>query len=75
MAGPHVAGVVDLIWSANPALIGQIDKTEEILIETAQTYTGSLQSCAATTDIPNNGSGYGIVDAYAAVQMALDLAP
>jgi subtilisin family serine protease len=75
MAGPHVAGVVALIWSANPALIGQIDKTEEILIETAQTYTGSLPSCAATDDIPNNGSGYGIVDAYAAVQMALEQAP
>jgi len=31
MAGPHVAGVVALIWSANPGLIGNIERTEEIL--------------------------------------------
>jgi|GEM_PF-358320 len=31
MAGPHVTGLVALIWSANPALIGQIEATEEII--------------------------------------------
>jgi subtilisin family serine protease len=35
MAGPHVAGLVALIWSANPALIGQIDRTEEIIRRSA----------------------------------------
>lgn len=39
MAGPHVAGVVALIWSANPRLIGDIDRTEQILIETATPFT------------------------------------
>lgn len=75
MAGPHVAGVIALIWSANPALIGQIDRTEEILIETAQPFTGSLPPCVDAAQTPNNGVGYGIVDAYAAVDMALDQSP
>lgn len=75
MAGPQVAGVVALIWSANPALIGQIDQTEEILIETAKPFTGSLPSCVDQNQSPNNGAGYGVVDAYAAVEMALELTP
>ncbi len=36
MAGPHVAGVVALVWSANPALIGRIAATEALLCQTAQ---------------------------------------
>ncbi|MBA3534596.1 MAG: S8 family serine peptidase, partial [Ardenticatenales bacterium] len=40
MAGPHVVGVVALLWSANPALIGDIERTEQIIIETAQPYRG-----------------------------------
>lgn len=75
MAGPQVAGVIALIWSANPALIGQIDQTEEILIETAQPFTGSLPSCVDQNQTPNNGVGYGVVDAYAAVEMALEFTP
>ncbi len=30
MAGPHVVGVVALMWSANPSLIGDIETTWEI---------------------------------------------
>ena len=30
MAGPHVAGVVALLWSANPDLMGHIERTEEM---------------------------------------------
>jgi subtilisin family serine protease len=72
MAGPHVAGVVALIWSANPALIGQIEQTEALLIETAQPYAGFLPACIDGSQVPNNGTGYGIVDAYSAVKMALE---
>jgi subtilisin family serine protease len=72
MAGPHVAGVVALMWSANPSLIGDVERTEEILRHTAKPYDGSLPSCVSNPDIPNNGVGYGIVDAYAAVKMALE---
>jgi hypothetical protein len=39
MAGPHVAGLVALIWSANPALIGQIEATETIIRQSATPVT------------------------------------
>jgi subtilisin family serine protease len=102
MAGPHVAGVVALMWSANPALIGDIERTEAILqasatpfqptVDAAQSNTGqddfmaqleSLASqtadpnsgtCLSETDtsiVPNNIAGYGIVNAYEVVKMAL----
>jgi subtilisin family serine protease len=107
MAGPHLAGTVALIWSANPALRGDVAHTKTILQETARPFGGDLEgsapleeapvsnqvsdttgllvemaggmddgSCLAQTDlslIPNNVGGYGVVDAYAAVQAALSL--
>ena len=75
MAGPHVVGVVALLWSANPALIGDIDRTEQILTETAVPLT--TQSVAGPlcgellTARPNNFVGYGVVNALAAVRRAL----
>jgi hypothetical protein len=70
MAGPHLAGVVALLWSAQPELIGDIDRTEQIIVETARPYTGVRSGCF-DGNIPNTAVGYGIVDAYAAVKMAL----
>ena len=70
MAGPHVVGVVALMWSANPALIGNIDRTIQILDSTAQPYHGQMPKCVSGKNIPNYASGYGIVDAYAAVKAA-----
>ena len=70
MAGPHVVGTVALMWSANPKLIGDVARTRQILDATAQPYKGPLSSCGAAA-APNDTVGYGIVDAYAAVQMAL----
>jgi len=35
MAGPHVAGLVALLWSAEPALIGDVDATERLICQTA----------------------------------------
>jgi subtilisin family serine protease len=71
MAGPHIAGVVALLWSANPSLVGDIDRTEQILIETAQPYTGSTSLGCFDGEVPNAAYGYGIVDVYAAVKEAL----
>jgi subtilisin family serine protease len=110
MAGPHVAGVVALLWSADPQLIGDIERTEQILRDTAGPFSGRMgdllggaaaDSPPAPTapeptpdpgealiegllgagdacifapgaeQTPNNLVGYGIVDAYAAVQQAL----
>ncbi len=72
MAGPHIAGVVALLWSAQPKLIGDIDKTEQILISTARPYKGRSSGCDGS-ELPNDGEGYGVVDAYAAVRAALAL--
>ncbi|HZQ08033.1 MAG TPA: S8 family serine peptidase, partial [Anaerolineae bacterium] len=73
MAGPHIVGVVALMWSANPKLIGNIDTTEQILRETAQRGGVSFGRivCGDPNAVPNDLDGYGIVDAYAAVQRAL----
>lgn len=70
-SGPHVAGVVALIWSANPNLIGDIDQTADILAKSAQPYTGNLPLCEGSESYPSTAVGYGILDAYAAVEMAL----
>jgi len=72
MAGPHLAGTVALIWSANPALVGDIEQTERILRASAHPYQGTLPDCPAAADIPSSATGYGILDAYAAVLLALD---
>jgi len=71
MAGPHVVGVVALLWSASPSLVGDIDRTEEILRKTARKYEGSLPSCVISDSMPNNAVGYGIVDAFQAVKIAV----
>lgn len=73
MAGPHVVGVVALMWSANPSLIGDIDRTEQILFETAQPYLGELPNCPGANSTPSTVFGYGVVDAYQAVLTALSV--
>ncbi len=77
MASPHVTGVVALIWSANPELIGDIDRTEQILLETARPYDDAQHGtprCGERGAVPSNAVGYGIVDAYAAVRRAIEMA-
>jgi subtilisin family serine protease len=71
MAGPHVAGAVTLLWSADPTLIGDIDRTEQILIDTAKPYTGDKSIGCFEGSNPNAAYGYGVLDVYAAVKEAL----
>lgn len=71
MAGPHLVGVVALLWSANPDLIGDIERTEQIIIETADPYTGSVETGCFQGGTPNAAYGYGVVNVYEAVKMAL----
>lgn len=74
MAGPHVAGMVALIISANPDLAGQVDLIEDIIRRTAVPKT-TEQMCddIPGDQVPNHTYGYGRIDALAAVQAALDL--
>ncbi len=66
-------GVVALMWSANPKLVGNVDKTIEILNETADEYKGVFPGCELDGQQPNNAVGYGIVNAYKAVQKAIEI--
>lgn len=72
MAAPHVAGVVALLWSAASWLRGDVPATEAILRASA-TPIPSMQTCNGVdgSQTPNNVYGYGMIDAQAAVSMAL----
>ena len=72
MAGPHVAGLVALIISANPALAGNVDRIEDIIESTAVPKTTS-EGCGldTPTQVPNNTYGWGRINALAAVQQAI----
>ena len=61
MASPHIAGVAALVHQANPAL--SVDDVESILTSTAKPLGA---------EIPNNQTGWGRIDAYRAVAVALD---
>lgn len=74
MAGPHVAGLVALMWQANPALRGQILETAQYIRETA-TRVDNI-TCGVLTPYPdpldnrptpNNVYGWGRIDALNAV--------
>jgi hypothetical protein len=58
------------MWSAQPKLIGNIDRTEQLLEETARPYEGAQSGCS-DAGVPNDATGYGVLDAYAAVKAAL----
>jgi subtilisin family serine protease len=68
MAAPHVAGLVALLWSANPALIGDYDATYALIRNSARILSDTR--CGDPAGAPNNVYGYGRIDAYAAVARA-----
>lgn len=72
MAGPHVAGVVALMISANPDLAGEVDVIEDIIEQTAIPKTTD-QQCGDVpgSEVPNNTYGFGRIDALAAVEAAI----
>jgi hypothetical protein len=82
MASPHVAGLIALLWAANPSLIGNISQTENILISTAASRNADGNSCPLEAkkcfcgndslhQQPNNEYGTGLVDAWKAYLQAL----
>ncbi len=74
MAAPHVAGLVALLLSATPQLIGQVEEIETIIENTALPRTTS-QVCGGIpgSAIPNNTYGYGRVDAWTALNTTLTI--
>ncbi len=72
MSGPHVAGAVALMISANPQLAGQVDTIERILELTAQPMR-TTQDCGTISGmtVPNNTYGWGRINVFAAVKRGL----
>jgi subtilisin family serine protease len=66
MATPQVAGVVALVWSANPELVGDVAGTTAILRDTARPVTVAGDECGGPAEL----AGAGLVDAHAAVTAA-----
>ncbi len=61
MAAPHVTGVVALMLQADPTL--SVDEVEDILTSTA---------LPLGSQVPNNSSGWGRIDAYRAASSAMN---
>ncbi len=61
MAGPHVAGIVGLMRSANPNV--EVRVVKSILMRTARDQDAAGE---------DNTSGFGVVDAYAAVLQVIE---
>lgn len=76
MAAPHVSGTAALMLSVNPCLTGQ--QIRDIIEQTAQKIRPDIYNYSTTAGRPNgtwnNEMGYGLIDAYAATQMAKSLA-
>jgi len=73
MAAPHIAGVIALLISANPALSGQNNTIRTLIEKTAVPLLSLTQTCGddSPTSHPNNVYGWGRVDAWAAYQELL----
>src|SRR5262249_39889084 len=69
MAAPHVAGLVGLLLSAAPGLIGLPDSIEPVITGSANHLTTS-ETCGGIPagTYPNNTFGWGRIDALAAVE-------
>jgi subtilisin family serine protease len=69
MASPHVAGLIALVWSAQPVLVGDVARTGQLIQDTAEPKRDG--TCGGAADLqPNNTWGWGIVNAPAAVRAA-----
>ncbi|MEE4637331.1 MAG: S8 family serine peptidase [Wenzhouxiangella sp.] len=76
MASPHASGVAALMMSAAPCLIGNHVRINTILMDTANPVAydggpfGDDVNPEAGVNLPNYATGWGEIDAFAAVQAA-----
>ncbi len=73
MSAPHVTGLVALMWQAAPCLVGDYAVTENLMEASATDITYNDGSSATPTDFPNYATGWGEINALAAVQAAAGL--
>ena len=71
MSTPNIAGVISLLWSAVPALDRDIEKTNQILFDTALKQTS--RECSSPQGTPNYVFGHGTVNVAAAYERAVKL--
>jgi subtilisin family serine protease len=69
MAAPHTTGLVALMWSAAPCIQGNVPLTKQIMMESAESKIDA--QCPPFVDHPNDVWGWGILDAPAAVTVAM----
>ncbi len=70
MAGPHVAGAVATLISADPSLAGKVDLIEEILMQTAvPIYTNQVCGELSGQQQPNHTAGWGRIDLWKALTL------
>ncbi len=73
MSAPHVTGLIALMWSAAPCLIGDYANSETIIEQTATAipYASGGTPAPGPGNVPNYATGWGEIDALAATQAAI----
>ncbi|MBN2002565.1 MAG: S8 family serine peptidase [Anaerolineae bacterium] len=69
MSAPHVTGLIALMWEAAPCLVGDYAATETMIEETAMPIPYD-DGTGSGTHVPNYATGWGEINALAAVQAA-----
>jgi len=70
MSAPHVTGLVAMVMQAAPCLIGDYAAVETLIESTATDIVYNDGSALTPTDFPNFATGWGEINALAAVQLA-----
>jgi hypothetical protein len=74
MSAPHVAGLIALMWEAAPCLVGDYATTGTLIMRSARPlpYASGGSPAPGPGNVPNYATGWGEIDALAAVDAALE---